>query len=76
MPKLPVVNGREMIRALQRAGFVLDSQESSHVTMFSPVTGRHATVPVHAARDMKTGTVRNVLRQAGLTVEEFHELLK
>ena len=74
MPKLPVVDGRQMIRALQRAGFVVDSQESSHVTMFNPVSRRHTTVPVHAARDMKTGTVRNVLRQAGLSVEEFREL--
>lgn len=76
MPKLPVVNGREVVRALGQAGFVVDSREGSHVTLVHPRPGRRTTVPVHGGRDVKPGTLRNILRQAGLTVEEFIDLLR
>ena len=36
---------------------------------------RTVTVPVHSSRDLKPGTLRSIIRQAGLTVEEFTQLL-
>ena len=76
MPKLPVVSGRATIRALERRGFVVERQRSSHVTLSHPVTKRHVTVPVHASRDLKPGILRRIIRDAGLTVDGFRELLK
>ena len=76
MPKLPVVNGRKAMRALERAGFYLDDTEGSHHTMRHPESGRRASVPVHAGRDLKPGTLHAIIREAGLTVEEFIALLK
>jgi len=76
LPKLPAVSGRETIRALERDGFVFDHQEGSHVTMRHTAGGRSATVPVHGGRDLPPGTLRSVLRQAGLSVGEFCQLLE
>ena len=76
MPKLPVVSGRETIRALEKAGFVFRRQEGSHVTMVNSARGRRATIPVHGGQDLPPATLRNVLRQAELSVEEFVALLK
>jgi len=72
-PKLPVVSGREVIKALARAGFRQSSQRGSHVKMRHS-SGRTAVVPLHD--ELAPGTLRSVLKQAGLTVEEFTALLR
>lgn len=71
-PKLPVVSGLEVIKALTKAGFRQTSQRGSHVKMRHP-SGRTAIVPLHD--ELAPGTLRSVLKQAGLTVEEFIALL-
>ena len=76
MPRQPVVSGRETIRALERGGFVFRRQEGSHVTMVHPSRRRRVTVTVHGTEDLPPGTLHSILRQAGLTVEEFRGLLK
>jgi predicted RNA binding protein YcfA (HicA-like mRNA interferase family) len=73
---LPVVNGRQVIRALMKAGFVLDRITGSHHVLMHPQDPRRTvTVPVHAGRDLKRGTLRSIIRQSGFTVEEFADLL-
>jgi predicted RNA binding protein YcfA (HicA-like mRNA interferase family) len=74
---LPIVSGSRVVRALTRAGFVLDRIVGSHHVLAHPndPTRRTVTVPVHSARDLKPGTLRAIIRQAGLTIEEFKELL-
>lgn len=76
MPKLPVVNGRQAVRALKQGGFLLDGIEGSHHILYHPASGLRVSVPVHGGRDLKTGTLRGIIRDAGLTVEEFTALLK
>jgi predicted RNA binding protein YcfA (HicA-like mRNA interferase family) len=74
--KLPVVNGKRVIQALTRAGFLVNRIVGSHhVLVYPDDPTRTVTVPVHAGRDLKPGTVRSIIRQAGLTVEEFSDLL-
>jgi predicted RNA binding protein YcfA (HicA-like mRNA interferase family) len=68
----PVVSGAQAIRALERAGFACVSQKGSHQKLRHP-DGRVAIVPVH--REIAAGTLRSVLRQARLSVEEFTSLL-
>ncbi len=70
--KLPLVSGRETVRRLERGGFVFVRQIGSHLMLRGgepPVT---LSVPNH--KDLKAGTLRNILRQAGITVKQFSEL--
>ena len=70
-PGLPAVSGREVVRALERAGFVMERIAGSHHIMAHPDDARRVlTVPVHGARDLKPGTLRGVVRQAGFSVED------
>lgn len=74
--KLPVVSGKRVIQAFTKAGFEVNRIVGSHhVLVFPGGPTRTVTVPVHAGRDLKPGTLRSIIRQAGLTVEEFVELL-
>lgn len=72
-PRLPVVSGAETIMALGRAGFVQVSQKGSHVKVRRK-DGRQAIVPLHD--ELAPGTLRSILRQAGISVEEFLRLLE
>jgi len=76
LPKLPVVSGPEVVRALCRAGYDPFTKEGSHQSLRHRVTGRKVTVPIHAGRDLKPGIVHGILKQVGLTVDEFLELLR
>ena len=69
MPKLRRISGREAIRILQRLGFKQVRQRGSHVVLRKG--NRGCVVPLHD--ELAPGTLRNILRQAGVTVEEFDE---
>lgn len=75
MPKLPRVSGADVIRALARLGFVQVRQRGSHVVLKrSNANGvRGCVVPMHP--ELATGTLRGVLKQAGVSVEEFTQQL-
>jgi len=67
MPKLPSVSGAEAVKALTRLGFVFLRQKGSHAILRR---GSHGcVVPMH--REISQGTLRGVLKQAGVTDEEF-----
>jgi predicted RNA binding protein YcfA (HicA-like mRNA interferase family) len=74
MSKLPVVSGRECVRALQRAGFYLKRQSGSHMVLRRDEPFAQVVVPDHPVLDR--GTLRAILRQAGLDTERFTALLK
>ena len=73
MTQLPRVSGRECIRALEKAGFYVTRQRGSHVMLRRDTPSARVTVPDH--RELDTGTLRAIIRQSGLTVEEFVALL-
>jgi predicted RNA binding protein YcfA (HicA-like mRNA interferase family) len=62
------------VTAFERAGFAVVRQRGSHVVMQKPGLERPLSVPQH--RRQKPGTLRALIRQAGLTVEEFMEFLQ
>lgn len=73
--RLPSLRPREVIRALERAGFVVTRTSGSHCRLVHRTdTARKVTVPYHN-EDLKRGTLRAVIAQAGLTVPEFIALL-
>lgn len=74
MPRLPACTPTEVERALLRAGFFLHHTRGSHRYYRHPTTGRITAVAFHA-RDVKRGTLHGILKQAGLSLEEFLKLL-
>lgn len=73
---LPVLKAREDLRALRKAGFVEKRASGSHYLLVDPNDpARGVTVPYHGAKDLKPGTLRSIIRQAGLTIAEFRNLL-
>jgi predicted RNA binding protein YcfA (HicA-like mRNA interferase family) len=61
--------------ALRRDGFLVKRRESSHITLWHPERRCAVTVPDHGSRPLRRGMLRAVIRDAGLTVEEFRRLL-
>jgi predicted RNA binding protein YcfA (HicA-like mRNA interferase family) len=76
MPRrLPVLKAREVIRALERAGFLVHHSTGSHAQLKHPLKpGFRITVPRHPG-DLSPYILRSILRQAGLSVEELRKLL-
>lgn len=72
MSKLPVVSGAEVIRALERLGFVIARQRGSHIVMRRGSMG--CVVPNH--REVKVGTLVGLLKQAGVSPDEFIDALR
>ncbi|MBN1889868.1 MAG: type II toxin-antitoxin system HicA family toxin [Thermoflexales bacterium] len=73
MSKLPSISGCECVKALERAGFYFKRQQGSHVILRRDNPFAQFVVPDH--NELDRGTLRAILRQAGLGVDEFVELL-
>jgi predicted RNA binding protein YcfA (HicA-like mRNA interferase family) len=71
-PALPQVSGRDVLRALEGAGFAHTSTKGSHAKLRHP-DGRVVIVPLH--KSVARGTLSSILRQAGLTTAQLIELL-
>ncbi len=72
--RLPTnLSGQQVRKALQRIGFVLDRQRGSHMVLYRENPYCCLVVPDH--KQVRPGTLRHIIRQAGLTVEQFNELL-
>jgi predicted RNA binding protein YcfA (HicA-like mRNA interferase family) len=72
MPKLPILSGAEVVRALVRLGFEQTRQRGSHVAMRKGSVG--AVVPLH--KEVKTGTLAGILRQAQISPEDFLDMVR
>ena len=73
--RIPAVRPREVIRVLEAAGFLVEHQTGSHVVMRHPEGRRKVTVAYHG-RDLKRATLFAILKQAGLSRQEFLRLLR
>ena len=71
MPSLPRISGAEAVKALERLGFAVARQRGSHIIMRRGSAG--CVVPNH--REIKIGTLAGLLRQAGVSAEEFIAVL-
>ena len=67
MPKLPHISGRECVAALQKLGFSVMRQKGSHIVMRNGSKG--CVVPNH--KEIRTGTLSGILKQADVSVEDF-----
>ncbi|MBI5570504.1 MAG: type II toxin-antitoxin system HicA family toxin [Desulfomonile tiedjei] len=74
MTELPRLSGREVVRALKQVGYEQDHQRGSHIVLrLSSYPHRRIVVPDHD--EVAKGTLRAIIRQVGLTLEQFNELL-
>ncbi|MDX2265745.1 MAG: type II toxin-antitoxin system HicA family toxin [Hyphomicrobiales bacterium] len=72
--RLPALSPRKVIKALERGGFVVHHVTGSHHIMRHADGMRRVTVPFHN-RDLKTGALHRIVKDAGFTIEEFIQLL-
>ena len=73
MSKLPVISGGECVKALERIGFIMERQRVSQIILVRDEPRTTVSVPVH--KELDRGTLRVIIRQVGLSVDEFVELL-
>jgi predicted RNA binding protein YcfA (HicA-like mRNA interferase family) len=71
--RLPVISGRECVKALNNIGFYFKRQSGSHMVLRRDYPFTQLIVPDHNVLDR--GTLRAIIRQTGLSVNEFSELL-
>ena len=75
MMRLPSLTARDVIKKLKKAGFVFDRQaKGSHEIWYNPITKRRTTIPNHPGVDIPKGTIKAIIKEAGLSVVEFLEL--
>lgn len=72
MPKFPSHTPQQVIKILEKKGFVLDRSKGSHRIYFHPETRRKVVVPFHR-KDLPQGTLRDILKQAGIEREELQD---
>ena len=70
MPRPPVLKPREICRVLESLGFLLARQRGSHMQYRHP-DGRCTTIPNHPGRDVSPVLLRQIIKDIGLTIEEF-----
>jgi predicted RNA binding protein YcfA (HicA-like mRNA interferase family) len=72
---LPRISGREVVAAFRKLGYELDRQRGSHIILrHTQPPHRRLTVPDH--REVAKGTLRALIREAGITVEDFVALVR
>jgi len=74
MSKLPIISGKDCIKALEKAGFLVIRQKGSHISLIRRNPFAQVVVPNH--HELDRGTLRSIIRQSGLSIDEFVELLK
>jgi len=69
--KLPVVSGGDVIKMLEKEGFLVVRQRGSHVSLHKKVNDKTLLVVVPMKKEIKKGTLLSIIKQAGMTREEF-----
>jgi predicted RNA binding protein YcfA (HicA-like mRNA interferase family) len=74
LARLPGARPREVVKALERTGFLFDRQQGSHATYRNPVTKHTTVVPMHS-KELPRWLLKKIIKEAGLTEDEFRTLL-
>ena len=76
MQKLPVLSGKDVVKALSKAGFQIARQKESHIILIKMIDDRKKGVVVPNHKEIDKGMLLEIIRQSGLTREEFLKLLE
>jgi predicted RNA binding protein YcfA (HicA-like mRNA interferase family) len=71
MSKLPTVSSSDLVRVVKKFGFVEQRQKGSHLHLKRESDKRRVTIPIHKGRDIPKGTLTAILKDAGISIEEF-----
>jgi len=74
-PSLPTLKPKEVLKALQGAGFYIHHQTDSHIVLKHPSDPRRRIVIPYHTKDLKRGTLHGIIKQSGLSIEDFLKLL-
>lgn len=72
--ELPALRAAQVVKILEKAGFARWRQKGTHLTLYREADHRALTVPIHESGTLAKGTLRAIIRQAGLTAKEFSDL--
>ncbi|EKD84929.1 MAG: hypothetical protein ACD_38C00139G0021 [uncultured bacterium] len=75
MPKLPVVKARQLLKTLNKLGFLKYHQVGSHVQL-KHADGRRTTIPYHPTQEIRRGTLKAIIDDLNMSIEEFSKALK
>jgi len=75
LPKIRPLPPQKLIKILEKTGFKIIRQKGSHVIMIND-KGTRIVIPVHPGKDVKPGLIRAIIKEAGLSREEFLKNLK
>jgi predicted RNA binding protein YcfA (HicA-like mRNA interferase family) len=73
--RIPSLKSKEIIKALKKNNFIERRNTGKHCVLKNPLTGKIIPIPIHGSKDVKRGTVFAIIKQAGLSIEEFLNLL-
>jgi len=74
--ELPALRAKEVVRILEKAGYASWRQKGSHLTLHRETDRHSLTIPIHFKKTLPKGTLHAIIKQAGLTVDEFDRLRK
>jgi len=74
LSKLPVLSGKELCKILQKSGYKIDRQTGSHMILRN-INPPHRRLSVPNHKEIAKGTLRKIIRESGLSVDVFRELL-
>ncbi len=75
-PQLPVISGRKAVEVFKTIGYKVVRQRGSHIRLRDEINPKHLPLTIPDHKELKFGLLRKLIRDAGLTVEEFLKLLK
>jgi predicted RNA binding protein YcfA (HicA-like mRNA interferase family) len=75
MPKVPRITGKDAKKAFEKAGFLEDRQKASHCILKKPGHKYVLSIPMHGGKTLGIGLLKSQIDAAGLTVEQFIDLL-
>ncbi len=71
MPKPPSIRARVVVRVAESMGFIFDRQRGSHAVYYRASDKRRVVIPMHGSKDLKPGTLRGIITDLRLTVDDF-----
>ncbi len=74
--KLPPLKPREVVKVLVELGFEKKRQTGSHLILRHPITKKIVVVPIHKGRELKSGVIKSIIKQTGLSRKEFLKRIK
>ena len=73
--EFPVVQGKEILRALRKAGWEVFHVRGSHHQLEHTLKKKKVTIPIHAGKDLKRKTLKSILEKVEMSMDEFRKLL-